>query len=114
MGQILGTVIGSLPPPTSNTLCHLFQLQQVEIILQNALHSQKGEITTWLREHMRMQISDFGAFLYFQKQLATTYSLWKRAQQKTPDQHSNELALHVIVAQLVSVKSLEPGPLQMP
>ncbi len=34
--QILGTVIGSLPPLTSNILCHLFQLQQVDIVLQNA------------------------------------------------------------------------------
>ena len=44
--QILGTVIRSLPPPTSNKLCHFFQLQQVDIVLQIALHSQKGEITT--------------------------------------------------------------------
>jgi hypothetical protein len=91
----LGTVIGSLPPPTSNTLCHLFQLQQLEIVLQNALHSQKGEITTWLREHMRMRISNFGA-----------------SHQKTPDQHLNELTRQLIDAQLVSIKSLEPGPLQ--
>ena len=114
MGQILGTVIGSLPPPTSNTLCHLFQLQQVDIVLQNALHSQKGEITTRLREHMRMRISYFGAFLHLKKQLAITYSLWERAHQKTPDQHSNELTLQLIDAQLISrsIKSREPGPLQ--
>ncbi len=32
--QILGTVFRSLSPPTSNTLCHLIQLQQVDIVLQ--------------------------------------------------------------------------------
>ena len=84
IGQMLETVIGSLPPQSSNTLSHLIQLQQVEIVLQNALHSQKGEITIRLREHMRMRITDLGAFLRFKKQIATTYSLWERAHQKTP------------------------------
>ncbi len=112
IGQILGTVIGSLPPPTSNILCYLFQLQQVEIVLQNALHSQKGEITIKLREHMPMRITNFCAFLYFKKQLATTYSLWERTHQKTQDQHSNELMQKLIDSQLVSIKSLEQGPLQ--
>ena len=65
-------IIATSNKQTSNTLCHLFQLQQVEIVLQNVFHSQKGEITTWLREHMRMLISDFGAFLHFKKQLAIT------------------------------------------
>ncbi len=56
IGQILETVIGSLPPQSSDTLSYLFQLQQVEIFLQNALHSQKGDIALKLREHMRMRI----------------------------------------------------------
>ncbi len=72
-------------------MSYLFQLQQVEIVLQNALHSQKGEITTKLREYMRMRITDFGAFLRFKKHIVITYSLWERAHQKTPDQHSNDL-----------------------
>jgi hypothetical protein len=46
----------------------LFQLQQVEIVLQNALHSQKGEITIRLREHMRMRITYFGAKKHFGSQ----------------------------------------------
>ncbi len=108
--QILETVIRSLPPPTSNTLCHLFQLQQVEIVLQNALHSQKGEITIRLRKHMRMRISNFGTFLIFKKQIATTCSLWERAHQKTQDQHSNELTRQLIDAQLVSINSLDMDP----
>jgi hypothetical protein len=37
IGQILETVIRSLPPQSSNTLSYLFQLQRVEIVLQNAL-----------------------------------------------------------------------------
>jgi hypothetical protein len=106
IGQTLETVIGSLPPQSCNTLCHLFQLQQVEIVLQNALYSQKGEITLRLREHY------FGAFLRFKKQIATTYSLWERAYQKTPDQHSGELTRLLIDFQLVSVKNLKDGLLQ--
>jgi hypothetical protein len=109
IGQILETVIGSLPPQSSDTLSYLFQLQQVEIVLQNALHSQKGEITIKLREHMRMRITNFGAFLRFKKHIAITYSLWERAHQKTPDQHSNELTRQLIDFQLVSVKNLKNG-----
>ncbi len=107
--QILGTVIGLLPTQTSNTLCHLFQLQQVEIVLQNALHSHKCEITIRLREHMRMRITNFGAFLRFKKQLATTYGLWERAHQKMPDQHSSELRRQLIDSHLVSTNSLGHG-----
>ena len=59
-----------------------------------------------------MCISDFGVFLHLKKQIAITYSLWERAHQKTPDQHSNELTRQLIDAQLVLIKSLEPGPLQ--
>jgi hypothetical protein len=69
IGQILGSVIGLLPPKTRNVLCYLFQLQQVEIALQNALHSQKGEIIIRLREHIHVGIINFSAFLYFKKQL---------------------------------------------
>ncbi len=107
--QMLETVIGSLPPQSSDTLCHLFQLQQVAIVLQNVLHSQKGEITIRLREHMLMRITYFGAFLRFKKHIATTYSLWERAHQKTPDQHSSELTRQLIAFQLVSVKNLKDG-----
>ncbi len=57
------------------------------MVVQNALHSQKGEITILLSEHMLMGITFMGAFLYYKKQLATTYSLWERAHQKTTDQH---------------------------
>jgi hypothetical protein len=88
----------------------LFQLQQVEIVLQNALHSQKGEITIRLREHMCMLISYFSVFLHLKKQLEITYSLWERAHQKTLDQHSNELTQQLIDAQLVLINSLEHGP----
>jgi hypothetical protein len=49
-----------------------FQIQQVEIVLQYALHSQKGKFTIRSREHIRMGICNFDAFLYFKKQLATT------------------------------------------
>jgi hypothetical protein len=98
IGQIfkLDTVIGSLPPQSSDTLSYLFQLQQVEIVLRNELHLQKGEITVKLREHMRMRITDFGAFLRFKKHIAITYSLWERAHQKTPDQHSIDLTRQLI------------------
>jgi hypothetical protein len=89
IGRMLGTVIGSLSPPTSNTICHLFQLQQVEIVLQNALHPQKGEITIRLSEHMRIGITDLVAFLYFKKQLASTYSLWERAHQNFRRRRTN-------------------------
>jgi hypothetical protein len=74
--------------------------------------SLSGEITIRLREHMRMRITDFCAFLRFKKHIATTYSLWERAHQKTPDQHSNELTRLLIDAQLASINSLEHGPLQ--
>ncbi len=63
----------------------------------NALHPQKDEITILLREHMSMGITHLGAFLYFKKQLATTYSLWERAHQKALDQHSNELMRQLIL-----------------
>jgi hypothetical protein len=106
---MLETVIGSLPPQSSDTLSHLIQLQQVEIILQNAIYSQKGEITTRLREHMRMRIAYFGALLRFKKYIAITYSLWERAHQKTPDQHSSELTRQLIDFQIVSVKNLKDG-----
>jgi hypothetical protein len=110
--QMLEAVIGSLPPQSSDTLCHLFQLQQVEIVLQNALHSQKGEITIRLREHMRMRTTNISAFLRFKKHIAITYSLWERAHQKTPDQHSNDLTRQLIDFQLVSIKNLKDGPLR--
>jgi len=112
IGQILETVIGSLPPQSSDTLSYLFQLQQVEIVLQNALHSQKGDIALKLREHMRMRITDFGAFLRFKKHIAITYLLWERAHQKTPDQHSNDLTRQLIDFQLVSIKNLRMVPFQ--
>jgi hypothetical protein len=83
----------------------------VEIVLQHALHSLKGEITMRLREHMLMRITDFGAFLRFKKHIAMTYSLWERAHQKTPDQHSNDLTRQLIDFQLVSIKNLKNGPL---
>ena len=89
-----------------------FQLQQVEIVLQNALHSQKGEIAVKLREHMRMRITNFCAFLRFKKHIAITYSLWERAHQKTPDQHSNHLTRQLIDFQLVSIKNLKDCPLR--
>ncbi len=112
IGQILETVIGSLPPQSSDTLSYLFQLQQVEIVLQNALHSQKGDIALKLREHMRMRITDFCAFLKFKKHIAITNSLWERAHQKIPDQHSNDLTRQLIDFQLVSIKNLKDGPLR--
>ena len=65
IGIILDRVIDSLPPRNRNTLSSVFQLQQVEIVLQNALHSQKGEITTRLRESMRTRIFDYNYFLEF-------------------------------------------------
>jgi hypothetical protein len=111
IGQILETVIGSLSPQSSDTLSYLFQLQQVEIVLQNVLHSQKGEITIKLREHMLMRITVFSAFLRFKKHISITYSLWERAHQKTPDQHSNDLTKQLIDFQLVSIKNLNDGPL---
>ncbi len=86
-----------IAPPTSNILCHLIHLQQLEIAVQNVLHSQVGESTIRLREHMSMGITYQGAFLRFKKQLATTYSLWERAHQKALDQHSNELTLLLIL-----------------
>ena len=61
---------------------------------------------------MRMRIPDFGAFLRFKKHIAITYSLWERAHQKTPDQHSNDLTRQLIDFQLVSIKNLKDGPLQ--
>ncbi len=78
----------------------------------NALHVQKGEITIRLREHMRMRITYFGAFLRFKKQIATTYSLWERAHPKTLDQHSSELMRQLINFQLLSIKNLEHGLLR--
>ncbi len=84
----------------------------MEIVLQIALHSQKGEITIRFWEHLRMRITDFGAFLRFMKHIATTYSLWERAHQKTPDQHSSELTRQLIDFQLVSVKNLKDGLLR--
>ncbi len=84
----------------------------MEIVLQNGPHSQKVEIFIRLREHMRMRIAYFGAFLRFKKQIATTYSLLERANQKTPDQHSSELTRQLIDFQLVSVKNLKDGLLQ--
>ena len=84
----------------------------MEVVLQNVLHSQKGEITIRLREHMRMRIAYFGAFPRIKKQIVTTYSLWERAHQKTPDQHSTELTRQVIDFQLVSMKNLKHGLLQ--
>ncbi len=81
----------------------------MKVILQNKLHFQKGEITIRLREHMRMRITDFGAFLRFKKQIANAYSFWERAHQKTPDQHSRELTRHLIDFQLVSIKNLKDG-----
>ena len=50
---ILEHVIDSLPPRNRDTLSSVFQLQQVKIVLQNALYSQKGEITNRLRNCMR-------------------------------------------------------------
>jgi hypothetical protein len=58
---------------------------------------------------MRMRIPDFGAFLRFKKHIAITYSLWERAHQKTPDQHSNDLTRQLIDIQLVSIKNLKNG-----
>ena len=84
----------------------------METVLQNALHSQKGEITTRSREHMRMRITNFGAFLRFKKHTAISYSLWERAHQKTPDQHSNDLTRQLIDFQLVSIKNLKIGLLR--
>ena len=59
IGTILERVIESLPPRNRDTLSSVFQLQQVEIVLQNALYSQKGEITARLRKCMRTRISDY-------------------------------------------------------
>ncbi len=59
-----------------------------------------------------MRITDYAVFLKFKKQLATTYSLWERAHQKTPDQHSSELTRQLIDSQLVSTKSLDYRPLR--
>jgi hypothetical protein len=59
-----------------------------------------------------MKITDFGAFLRFKKQIVTTYSLWERAYQKTPDQNSSELKRQLIDFQLVSVKNLKDGLLR--
>ena len=52
IGGILEHVIDSLPPNNRDTLSSVFQLQQVEIVLQNALYSQKGDITDRLRKLM--------------------------------------------------------------
>jgi hypothetical protein len=89
--NILERVIGSLSPLRRDTLSYVFQLQQVQqvgIVLQNALHSQKGEITLRLKESMCMRLSYFSSFLQFKKCTAAAYSLWERAFQKMPDQSS--------------------------
>ena len=44
IGRILGHVIDSLPPSNRDTLSSVFQLQQVEIVLQNALYSRKVKL----------------------------------------------------------------------
>ena len=75
--RILDRVIDSLPPRNRDALSFVFQLQQLEIVLQNALHSQKGEITTWLRKSMRTRIPDYNSFLEFRKGIAVAYSLWE-------------------------------------
>jgi hypothetical protein len=82
----------------------------VEIVLQNALHSQKGQITIRLREIMNMRLSDFSTFLEFKKFTAAAYSLWERAFQKMQDQHSLELTLQLIDCQYITVKGLSHGP----
>ena len=62
-------VIDSLPPRNRDALSSVFQHQQVEIRLQNALYSQKGEITNQLRKCMRTRISDYTPFLILRKEL---------------------------------------------
>ena len=64
-----------MPPSNKDTLSSVFQLQQMEIVLQNALYSQKGEITERLRKLMRTQISDYNSFLHFKKGTAVAYRL---------------------------------------
>ncbi len=49
--HVLERIIGSWSSPNRGVLNYVFQLQQVEIVLQNALLSQRGEMTTGLREH---------------------------------------------------------------
>ena len=58
IGRIIEHVIDSLPPRNRGTLSSVFQLQQVEIVLQNALHSQKGETAErkYAHEIFRLQI----------------------------------------------------------
>ena len=90
IGRILEHVIDSLPPSNRDTLSSVFQLQQVDIALQNALYSQKGDITDWLRKLMRTRISYYNSFLCFKKETAIAYHLWERTFQKFPDQHSME------------------------
>ena len=90
IGIFLERVIDSLPLPNRDTLSSAFQLQQVEIVLKNALHSQKGEITTRLREYMRMRIFDFNPYLLFKKKIAVACHLWEGNLQKQQDQDSIE------------------------
>ena len=106
IGNVLERVFGWLSPPNRDTLSYVSQLQQVEIVLQNALHSQKGVITTRLRETMRIRLSNFSFFLQLKKCTAAAYSLWERAFQKMPDQRSNELTRLLIDCQLIAVNRL--------
>ncbi len=90
----------------------VFQLQQVEIVLQNALHSQKGEITTRLRETMRMRIFDFNSFLLFKRKIAVAYRLWERTFRKQQDQDSIEWTQLLINCRILLIPKQNQGPLQ--
>ena len=111
IGRILGHVIDSLPPSNRDTLSSVFQLQQVEIVLQNALYSQKGETTDRLRKLMRTRISDYNSFVHFKKDIAVTYRLWERTHQKFPDQDSMEWTRQLIKCQMF-VTMKHQGPLR--
>ena len=110
IGRILGHVIDSLPPSNRDTLSSIFQLQQVEIVLQNALYSQKGETTDRLRKLMRTRISDYNSFVNFKKEIAVTYRLWERTYQKFPDQDSMEWTRQLTKCQMF-VTMKHQGPL---
>ena len=112
IGIIPERVINSLPPRNRDTLSSVFQLQQVEIVLQKALHSQKGKITARLRENVRTSYSYHNSFLVFKKRIAIAYCLWERTFQKLKDQTSIEWTRHLIDCQIVANSKHNQGQLQ--
>lgn len=93
-------MIGALPPQHCDALCSLHQPQQVEIVLQNALHSQKAETTSTVRCSMFMRIPDFKGFLLCKETDTTFYCLWARSSQKQLSQCTNEWTLQTVESQL--------------